>query len=134
MKKIISITFIALLFFLAGGSLYAQKDSTKARLQNDSIAKQNDSINSAILQNFNKKLNEIERLRISDSITKVNLEKQIGSLQNTDNLKKEELQKQLEQLKNKEALRFAEKKKQIDSLRLTAKGYPVVGFFNDTLF
>ncbi|HSN09247.1 MAG TPA: mechanosensitive ion channel domain-containing protein [Hanamia sp.] len=134
MKKIISITFIALLFFLAGGSLYAQKDSVKAPLQNDSIARQNDSINSAILQNFNKNLNEIERLRVSDSITKANLEKQIGSLQNTDNLKKEELQKQLEQLKNKEALRFAEKKKQIDSLRLTAKGYPVVGFFNDTLF
>ncbi len=85
------------------------------------------------MQNFNKKLNEIEQLRIADSITKANLEKQIGSLQNTDNLKKEELQKQLEQLKNKEALRFAEKKRQIDSLRLTAKAYPVIGFFTDTL-
>jgi len=134
MKKIISITLLAVLFFFAGGSLYAQKDSAIAPSKKDSLAKENDSINSAILQNFNKKLNEIEQLRIADSITKANLEKQIGSLQSTDNLKKEELQKQLEQIKNKEAIRFEEKKKQIDSLRLTAKAYPVIGFFNDTLF
>lgn len=34
----------------------------------------------------------------------------------------------------KESLRLTEKKAQIDSLRPTAKGYPVNGFFNDTLF
>ena len=134
MKKIISITLLAVMIFWAGGSLSAQKDTAISLAQKDSLAKENDSINSAILQNFNKKLNEIEQQRISDSITRANLEKQIGSLQKTDNLKKEELQNQLEQLKNKEAQRFEEKKKQIDSLRLTAKAYPVIGFFKDTLF
>ncbi len=134
MKKIISITLLAALFFITGESVFAQKDSIVAASQRDSLSRQNDSLNSTILQNFNKKLNEIEQLRIADSITKASLEKQIGSLQNTDNLKKGELQNQLEQLKNKEALGFEEKKKQIDSLRLTAKAYPVMGFFNDTLF
>jgi small-conductance mechanosensitive channel len=133
MKKLISISLTAFFFFVAA-SLYGQRDTTITAKQNDSLARQNDSVNSAILQNFNKKLNEIEELRIADSITKANLEKQISSLQSTDNLKKEELQKQLEQLKNQEALRYAEKKRQIDSLRLTAKAYPVIGFFDDTLF
>ena len=129
-----SIILLTAFFFFVTPALYAQKDTTLSGGQRNNLAKQNDSLNSAILQNFNKKLNEIEQLRIADSITKVNLEKQIGSLQNTDNLKKEELQKQLEQLKHQEALRFEEKKRQIDSLRLTAKAYPVIGFFNDTLF
>ncbi len=134
MKKIISIILLAVLFFFAGESLYAQKDSAILPAQKENLANENDSINSAILQNFNKKLNEIEQLRISDSITKANLERQISTLQNTDNIKKEELQKQLKHLKDKEAKRFEEKRRQIDSLRLTAKAYPVIGFFNDTLF
>ncbi len=133
MKKIIPIIFTVLLFFTTAFS-YAQKDTMITAEQRDSLAKQNDSLNAAILQNFNQKLSEIEQLRLADSVTKANLEKQIGALQSNDNLKKEELQKQLEQLKNKDEVRFEEKKKQIDSLRLTAKAYPVIGFFNDTLF
>ena len=131
MKKLLFIT-TAFLFFVT--SSFAQKDTTISAATRDSLAKQNDSLNAAILQNFNKKLNEIEQLRIADSITKANLEKEIDALQSTDNLKKEELQKQLEELRDKEALRFADRKRQIDSLRITAKAYPVIGFFNDTLF
>jgi small-conductance mechanosensitive channel len=40
----------------------------------------------------------------------------------------------LQVLNEKESLRLAEKKAQIDAMRLTAKGYPVTGFFKDTLF
>lgn len=132
MKKFISIIFLSILLF-AGETVFAQKDSVKAS-QNDSSALQNDSANAAILKIFNKKVDEIEKLRIADSITKANLVREISSLQTSDKLKKEELQKQLEQIKDQEALRYEEKKKQIDSLRLTAKGYPVLGFFDDTLF
>jgi small-conductance mechanosensitive channel len=134
MKKIISFTILTILFFLSSQSLFAQKDSIREIVSKESLAEKNDSLNSAILKNFNAKLNEIELARKADSLTKADLEKQIRALQNTGNGKKEELQKQLEALKNKEALALAEKKKQIDALRLTAKGYPVLGFFNDTLF
>ncbi|MEO8824163.1 MAG: hypothetical protein ABI366_11390, partial [Ginsengibacter sp.] len=132
MKKFISIIFLSILFF-TGETAFAQKDSVKV-YQSDSSAMQTDSVNAAILKIFNRKVDEIEKLRIADSITKANLVREISSLQNSDKLKKEELQKQLEQLKDQEALRYEEKKNQIDSLRLTAKGYPVLGFFEDTLF
>lgn len=135
MKKFFSILLSAFIFLLCQQNLYAQKKDTTGQSQTkDSINKNNDSLNNLILQQFNKRAAEIEQLRIADSITKADLERQINSLQTTDNLKKEELQKQLEELRNKDALRFAEKKKQIDSLRLTAKAYPVLGLFNDTLF
>jgi small-conductance mechanosensitive channel len=62
------------------------------------------------------------------------LEAQLSSLKTTDNLKKEELQKQLQDLNDKETKRLAQKKAQIDSLRVTATGFPVIAFFNDTLF
>jgi small-conductance mechanosensitive channel len=108
--------------------------STVAFSQNESSAKKNDSINTSLIQEFNKKLSVIEGQRIKDSITKAELETQLLSLKTTDNLKKEDLEKQLLALHEKESLRLAQKKAQIDSLRLTAKGYPVTGFFNDTLF
>lgn len=135
MKKIIPILFVLSIFFFCQQNLYGQiKDTTGQSQKKDSINKSNDSLNTIILQKFNKRAAEIEQLQIADSITKADLERQINSLQTTDNLKKEELQKQLEEIRNKDALRFAEKKKQIDSLRLTAKAYPVLGLFNDTLF
>lgn len=108
--------------------------STAAFSQNESNAKKNDSVNTSLIQEFNKKLSVIEGQRIKDSIKKAELETQLLSLKTTDNLKKEDLEKQLLALYEKESLRLAQKKAQIDSLRLTAKGYPVTGFFNDTLF
>jgi hypothetical protein len=131
-SKYLLTTFIFLLF--ATITFSQAKDTTIKPPQRDSIAKKSDSLNSAILQNFNKKLNEIEQLRIADSIAKSKLEIEINSLKSSDNLKKEELEKQLQELRNKEAMRFAEKKRQVDSLRTTAIAYPVLGFFEDTLF
>jgi small-conductance mechanosensitive channel len=102
--------------------------------QNDNNATKNDSINTSLIQSFNKKLSLIEGQRIKDSIKKAKLETQLLSLKTTDNLKKAELERQLLGLQEKDSTRLAEKKAQIDSMRHTAKGYPVTGFFNDTLF
>lgn len=101
--------------------------------QADSASVKNDSINSAIMSHFHEKIAEIESLRIADSIKKADLEAQLVSLKITDRWKKEELEKQLQELKNKDAEMLKRKIAQIDSLRLTGRGFPVYGFFNDTL-
>lgn len=120
--KMLVISFFTLLF------------SAMSFAQDDAKNKKNDSVNTSLIQTFNKKLSLIEGQRITDSIKRVALEQQLLSLKTTDNLKKDELQKQLQVLNEKESLRLAEKKSQIDAMRLTAKGYPVTGFFKDTLF
>lgn len=93
-----------------------------------------DSVKIALLENYNKRLHEIENQRIADSVKKDELEKQLSALKTTDNLKKEELQAQLNQIQDKESLRLYEKKARIDSLKNKTIGYPVMGFFSDTLF
>lgn len=118
------ITTATILILLLNQALFAQIDSIRI----------NDSTNTVLLQDFNKKIALIEQQRVTDSIKKVELETQLLSLKTTDNLKKEELQKQLEELNNKEEKRLSEKKARIDSLRISAKSFPVYGFFNDTLF
>lgn len=120
-NKYIANTAICLLF------------SIMAIAQTDSLKKV-DSTNTVLLKQYDAKLKLIEEQRISDSIKKAELELQLSQLKTTDNLKKEELQKQLQEINDKEAKRIADKKLQIDSLRATAKSFPVLGFFNDTLF
>ena len=135
MKTFLQTFFILILFFVSSQFVSAQGKDTSAQNTNKEIAnKKNDSLNSAILAKFNEKVHEAEMLRIADSIKKADLESQIDALKNTEGLKKQELEAQLLELRNAEAVRFAEKKKQIDSLRQTATAYPVIGFFNDTLF
>ncbi len=102
--------------------------------QVDSVKPASDSLNAVLLQEYNQKLREIESLRVTDSITRANLEVQLNALKTTDNLKKEELQKQLQDLADAETRRLALKKTQIEALRHTARAYPVMGFFSDTLF
>lgn len=96
--------------------------------------KQDDSLNTSLLKEYDKKLKLIEQQRINDSISKAELELQLSRLKTTDNLKKDELQKQLEEIANKEQKRLADKRAKIDSLRISAKSFPVIGLFNDTLF
>ncbi len=114
-----------LVFLFATNTVFAQTDS---------LNNTNDSLNAVILRDYNEKLKAIEQQRVADSIKKADLEAQLNSLKTTDNLKKEELQKQLQDLNEKESIRLIQKKAQIDSLRSTAKGFPVIPFFNDTLF
>ncbi len=121
---------IIILFLLICSALFSQH----ALAQPDSIAPNNDSINAAILLEYNQKIAAIEGQRKNDSVRKAELEAEINSLKTTDNLKKEELQSQLQDLNDQETKRIAAKKAQIDSLRITAKAFPVAGFFNDTLF
>ncbi|MEM0518411.1 MULTISPECIES: mechanosensitive ion channel family protein [Aequorivita] len=115
--------FLGIIFSIALG--YSQEDTASVK---------KDSVNIALLENYNKRLSEIEKQRVEDSINKSNLEAQINALKTTDNLKKEELQAQLTALTLKEKTRIANKKAKIDSLKNTTQGFPVIGFFNDTLF
>ena len=100
----------------------------------DTISKKTDSLNSAILSDVRKKLAESEQQRIDDSIKRSELELRISLLKTSDKLKKDELRTQLDALSDKENARVALKKAQIDSLRRKVTGFPVKGFFRDTLF
>lgn len=100
----------------------------------DSLTAVQDSLNSNKLQAFDQKLAEIEFQRVQDSLKKVALQEEIDALKTTDNLKKEELQAELNALSEAEEQRLTEKKLQIDAMRLTSEGFPVIDFFDDTLF
>ena len=108
--------------------------SITSRAQTDSLILKNDSINRAALENYNLKLKEVESQIIADSIKKAELEAQLLKLKTTDNLQKEDLLRQLKTIEESDKNRIAVKKSQIDSLRKTAKGYPVKGASEDTLF
>lgn len=122
-----NLKIILLPFFIIAISLFsfAQKDSS---------FKKTDSLNQVVMQQFSQKLKTIELQRIQDSIKKSELVHQLTLLKTTDNLKKEELQEKLTALNQSELNRLADKKAKIDSMRSNAKGFPVFGFFNDTLF
>jgi len=121
LKKITSV----FLFFVFAISSIAQ--SEKINLQKDSSDTQ-------LLSRYNEKLENIKTQHEIDSAKKIELENQLTSLKKTDNLKKEELEKQIQELKEKDVKRLAIRKAKIDSLRSTVNGYPVLGFFYDTLF
>ncbi len=119
-KHLTSLAFILILTLTVNG----QADSLK----------QSDSLNANLLKEYDLKLKLIEQERLKDSIKKEELMFQLSQLKTTDNLKKEALQKQLQVINNAEAKRIADKKARIDSLRINAKSFAVLGFFNDTLF
>lgn len=102
--------------------------------QADSTLREKDSVDNYVLEQYNKKIEQIEEQRINDSVKRAELEAQINDLKTTDNLKKEELQEQLKVLNEKENSRIANKKAEIEAMRETTKGFPVMGFFDDTLF
>jgi small-conductance mechanosensitive channel len=108
--------------------------STKLLAQNDSVRQQNDSLTKNVLDEYKRKIVLIEQQRIKDSIANAELQNQLSSLKSSDIAKKEEIQKKLLALNDSQAERLRQKKIQIDSLRQTVKGFPVIGFFNDTLF
>ncbi|MGC9152022.1 MAG: mechanosensitive ion channel family protein [Microbacter sp.] len=93
-----------------------------------------DSSDSLVLNEYKARLAAIEKQRLNDSIKRSQLEMQLSSLRSLDNSRKEALEKQLLALREKESARLVYKKAQIDSLRQKVKGFPVLGFFNDTLF
>jgi small-conductance mechanosensitive channel len=100
----------------------------------DSSVVARDSINTSKLQQYQQRIEEIEKQRLADSIKRAELELRIRMLSAADQSQKEELQRQLQSLSENEGGRIAQKKAQIDSMRATVKGFPVEGFFGDTLF
>lgn len=113
------------LFLVQGLALFGQPDTTN---------RGNDSLNNVVLQEYSRKLAEVEQLRIADSLKKAELEGQLLKLRTTDNLQKEELLLQIKAIEASEVKRIEEKKARIDSLRNVVRGYPVVGPLKDTLF
>lgn len=115
---------IVLVAILASASGYSQIDTIR----------KTDSINAKVLKEFRlQQVSNSKEFKL-DSIKKSQLEQELLSLKTTDNLKKGALLKQLEELKNVEKNRLAIKKAQIAAMRGSAKGYPVIGAFSDTLF
>ncbi|WP_432410351.1 mechanosensitive ion channel domain-containing protein [Rasiella sp. SM2506] len=124
MIKTARILLIFTVLFAVSMSI-AQTDST--------VVKAVDSVE--ILQNnFQKKLADLEKQRLIDSLRKADLQQQISALKSDDATKRTELQQKLNTLNVQEDALLNQKKEQIASLRKSTKGYPVLGFFNDTLF
>ena len=128
-----NIFFLIVFIVLFSSQGFSQKDSTAIAKDSSNIA-QKDSVNIALLESYNKRLHEIEKQRVADSIRKEELNKEISALKTTDNLKKEELQAQLLSITENENARLRNKRARIDSLKSKTKGYPVTGFFGDSLF
>ncbi len=124
MKNKVIVLVILIGLFSANSFAHNNLDSSKI----------NDSLNNALLNDFNKKLADADQQRKADSLKRSELEILLSKLSITDNLKKEELQKKIDQLNKSEIQRIANKKAKIDSLRKNAISYPVNGFFSDTLF
>ena len=121
----IKIAFGFLFFLLVSNLVFSQSKQTK---------KVADSLSNEFRLSQSEKLQQMEILRLKDSLTKLSLKHQIELLTNTDNAKKQELLQTLDQLKNKNAAELDSKKRKIDSLRNFVKGHPVIPFLNDTLF
>ncbi|WP_027421366.1 mechanosensitive ion channel family protein [Crocinitomix catalasitica] len=128
--KNITLLIIAVLTSFVGFN----QDLTADTNELDSLSNVKDSLNDVQLIEFNKKLAAIEFQYVQDSLKRMELEQQLSSLQTTDNIKKEELLQELEALNTEKEKRLSDKKMQIDAMRLTLNGFPVIGFFNDTLF
>lgn len=124
MKKIFLPLFLLIIYSISFGQV---KDSIPQK-------KKIDSVNTVLLNQYNQKLIELKEEQSKDSLKKVALENELKGLKNTDNLKKEELLSELNRLKDSENNRLELKKARIDSLKATATGFPVKGFFNDSLF
>ncbi len=102
--------------------------------QQDSTIRQKDSLKQILLNQYQAKITEIQNQRMLDSIRRQELSDELNLLKASDDQKRETLQKQIEELNSRDSQRIAQKKAQIDSIRQEVTGFPVDGFFNDTLF
>lgn len=93
-----------------------------------------DTLNTDLLNEYKNNLKQTEQQRQEDSIKKFNIELLLSRVKSKDNAKKEALQNQLQEIEKNDQRRATERKANIDALRATAKSFPVLGFFNDTLF
>jgi small-conductance mechanosensitive channel len=124
MKTLTKYALVLPLFFLFSNVKAQDSIPPVALVNQDSIR----------LEQYNTKIQLIEKQRVADSVKKAELLAEIQSLKTTDNLKKETLQAQLDAISSQETERLASKKREVEALRATNKGVPVIGFFKDTLF
>jgi len=124
MKTLTKYALVLPLFFLFSNVKAQDSIPPVALVNQDSIR----------LEQYNAKIQLIEKQRVADSVKKAELLAEIQSLKTTDNLKKETLQAQLDAISSQETERLASKKREVEALRATNKGVPVMGFFKDTLF
>jgi len=101
--------------------------------QQDTSTHKNDSTHNIALNNQLLNIQKLSADRLSDSLKRQQLEKQVAQLSSADNLKRLDLLKEVNVIKEKDSLRVVQQKRQIDSLRKFVKGFPVVPF-RDTLF
>ena len=93
-----------------------------------------DSLNDDALSEYKIAFLASKTQRAADSIERARLEAKIRGLKTSENLEKQSLLNQLNTLRVKDSIRLVEKKIAIESRRSAAVGYPVIGFFKDTLF
>lgn len=105
-----------------------------ALAQTDSLSKRQDSLNLAVLRDYELKIKDLAIQRANDSIKRIELEAKLSSMGTADRTKEKELQKQLEEITYRQQHQESRKKAKIDSLRQNTKGYPVIGILMDTLF
>ncbi|MAY53594.1 MAG: transmembrane ion channel, partial [Flavobacteriaceae bacterium] len=110
---------------LATISTFSQTDSLPVKAVDSEAIQQ---------KNFEKKLADLEKQRLIDSLKKADLQQQISSLKSDDASKRTVLQQQINSLSAQEDVLLERKKEEIANLRKSTKGYPVIGFFKDTLF
>jgi small-conductance mechanosensitive channel len=111
-------------------SLLCLNISLKA--QTDSIAPMVDTTQRTL--SYQQLLWEMERQQLLDSLKRAELQQQLLLLKSGESSKKEALQQQLDALNAAETSRLQAKRDQIEALKTSTKGFPVLGFFNDTLF
>ncbi len=93
-----------------------------------------DSLNNWILRNYKLKNIAIEQENLTDSLKKAEMERQFDLLGTSEIERKIGLSSQIKLIDYDKKRRKAELENLRDSLRLNAKGYPVTGAMNDTLF
>ena len=109
---------------LIGTQLYAQSDSIKKPVDSTQIIKMNNGLD---------RVSQLSAERISDSLKRSVLQKQVDALGKGDKAERDRLLLELGTLRKKDSLQQVRQVKQIDSLRKFIKGVPVV-FNRDTLF
>ncbi|MEI6433987.1 MAG: mechanosensitive ion channel family protein [Bacteroidota bacterium] len=117
-------TIFTILFSLISVAAISQENQIKTR----------DSLQVELLSVHSRQLREMEAVRISDSLQRADLDKQISALKANEKSKRQELMKQIAAMNARDSLRVARLKLRIDSLKLVAKGFPVALPPNDTLF
>ncbi|HEX5002939.1 MAG TPA: mechanosensitive ion channel domain-containing protein [Bacteroidia bacterium] len=118
-----------LYFFLAAGSV-----PLIAEAQTDSTGIVSDSVLLSPEEALKKELLSFEQKRKADSTRLSDLELHLQNLSKPSAHLKDSLEKEIQTLKDKDLQINQRRKGRIEALRAKTTGFPVAGFFDDTLF